>query len=356
MREVAFIKQNKSKWLAFEKAIQGKFYGKPDELADLYIHLVNDLAYARTFYPKSKTTVFLNHLAATAYQRIYKTKREERGRFYRFFTEEVPDLIYQYRRYLYYAFALFFISVSLGVLSAIYDDAFVRLILGDDYVNMTLENIAAGNPVAVYAGGSNWGSFIGITMNNIYVGLRCFLFGIAGGVGTFYIVLKNGIMLGAFQTFFHTEGVFWESVRGIWIHGAMEIFAIVIESMAGLIVGASILFPGTMTRMDSFRKGIRAGMKIFASTLPFTIAAGFLEGFITRYSSAMPHWLSIGIILGTLSVISYYYLIYPLLRQRRKNDQEITATSGFNEWNYIHELNKDSSRSDLVMAYKELVK
>jgi uncharacterized membrane protein SpoIIM required for sporulation len=317
MREVAFIKQNKAKWLSFERAIEGKFTGKPDELADLYIHIVNDLAFARTFYPKSKTTVFLNHLAATAYQRIYKTKREEKGRFYRFFAEEVPELMYLNRRYLLYAFALFFTAVSLGVLSALYDDTFVRLILGDDYVNMTLENIKAGNPVAVYAGGSNWGSFIAITMNNIYVGLRCFLYGVSGGVGTFYIAFQNGIMLGAFQTFFHIEGVFWESVRGIWIHGAMEIFAIVIESMAGLMVGASILFPGTFTRMESFRLGIRSGLKIFASTLPFTIAAGFLEGFVTRYSIDMPHWMSSGIILFTLSVISYYYLICPFSRKRK---------------------------------------
>ncbi|MBK9256147.1 MAG: stage II sporulation protein M [Saprospiraceae bacterium] len=315
MREVAFIKQNKSKWLEFEQAIAGKIKNNPDDIAELYLHLVNDLAYAQTFYPKSKTTIYLNHLASIAYQRIYKTKREDDNRVYRFFSEEVPDIIFEYRRFLFYAFVLFFISVSLGVLSALYDDSFVRLILGDEYVNMTLVNISSGDPVAVYKSGSNWGSFIGITMNNIYVGLRCFLYGISAGVGTFYIMLQNGIMLGAFQTFFYQEQVFWESVRGIWIHGAMEIFAIVIETMAGLIVGAGILFPGTYSRLSSFKKAIRTGMKIFVSTLPFTIAAGFLEGFVTRYSGVMPNWMSVLIILSTLSLISYYYLIYPFRKR-----------------------------------------
>ena len=125
--------------------------------------------------------------------------------------------------------------------------------------------------------------------------------------------MQNGIMLGAFQYMFQQEGVFWESVRGIWIHGAMEIFAIVIEGAAGLLLGASILFPKTFTRIESFKIGVKDGVKILISTFPFTIAAGFLEGFVTRYSNAMPHFLSVGIILITLSIISYYFLIYPTI-------------------------------------------
>ena len=317
MREVAFIKQNKQKWLEFEKAMAGKFSGNPDALADLYIHLVNDLSYSRTHYPKSKTTIYLNHLAATAYQKVYKTKREEQGRIRYFFLQEVPALVYQYRRFMYLSFALFFISVTLGALSALFDDSFVRLILGDQYVNMTIANIRNGNPTAVYESGSNWGGFIAITANNIYVGVRCFLFGITAGIGTFYVMLQNGIMLGAFQTFFHLQGVFWESVRAIWIHGAMEIFAIIIEAMAGFIIGASILFPGSYSRLDSFKKGIRTGTMIFISTLPYTIAAGFLEGFVTRYSPSMPKFLSVFIIMVTLSVISYYYLVYPFVLRKK---------------------------------------
>lgn len=315
MREVAFIKKNKDKWRSFELAILGKVRKNPDELAGLYIHLVNDLSFARTYYPKSKTVIYLNHLAATAYQMIYKTKRSDKNEIINFFTFEVPMIIRNHRKYLIYAFVLFFIFVGLGVLSAIYDDSFVRLILGDAYVDMTLDNIKNGDAVAVYKSGSNWGSFIGITMNNLKVGLYCFILGITGGLGTAYIMLKNGIMIGAFQTFFGLQGVFWESVRGVWIHGAMEIFAIVIEAMAGLILGASILFPGTYSRLDSFKRGMKTGLKIWLSTLPFTIAAGFLEGFVTRYSNVMLNFMSVGIILTTLGIISWYYLIYPFRNQ-----------------------------------------
>lgn len=317
MREVAFIKQNKEKWLNFEEAIFGKTQKNPDELANLYIHLMNDLSYAQTYYPKSKTTVYLNHLASQTYQKIYKTKRTETNRIKHFFKTEVPLLVYDYRRYVLYAFIAFGLLTFIGAVSAHNDESFVRLILGDGYVNMTLENIKEGDPVAVYKSGSNWGSFIGITLNNLQVGALSYFFGIFLGIGTFYILLNNCIMLGSFQYFFYQQGVFWESVRGIWIHGSMEIFAIVIEAAAGFILGASILFPRTFSRMNSFKIGFKNSFKIFISTMPFTFAAGFLEGYITRYSNVMHNFLSVGIILLTLSIISFYYLVYPFIVHKK---------------------------------------
>ncbi len=311
MREVAFIKQNKEKWLSFEQAIFNNDFKDSDELASQYIQIINDLSYAQTYYPKSKVVEYLNHIAAQAFQKIYKTKREGTTRFITFWKTEVPILMHQYRKFVYIAFLVFSLFTAIGVISAANDGEFVRSILGDSYVDMTLENIESGDPVAVYKSGSNWGSFIGITINNLKVGLIAFILGIFGGIGTLWILFKNCVMLGSFQYFFYEKEVFWESVRGIWIHGSMEIFAIVIEAAAGLILGASILFPGTYSRLDSFKKGAKIGIKILISTFPFTFAAGFLEGFVTRYSNVMPNWLSVLIILCTLGFISYYYLIYP---------------------------------------------
>ena len=327
MREVAFIKQNKEKWLSFEQAIFNNDFKDSDELASQYIHLINDLSYAQTYYPKSKVIIYLNQLAAKAFQKIYKTKRDDSNRLVSFWKTEVPLIVHQYRKYIYIAFAIFTLFTAIGAMSAANDGEFVRSILGDEYVNMTIENIENGNPVAVYKSGSNWGSFIGITINNLRVGIISFVLGVFGGIGTVYILFKNCIMLGSFQYFFYEKGVFWESVRGIWIHGSMEIFAIVIEAGAGLILGASILFPGTYSRYKSFKQGAKTGIKILISTFPFTFFAGFLEGFITRYSNIMPNWLSVGIILITLGLISYYYLIYPFKVYQNEKQNLITLNS-----------------------------
>jgi len=288
MREVAFIKQNKEKWLRFENTIKEKNISHPEEISKLYVHLINDLAFAQTYYKKSKLVVYLNHLCILAFQKIYKTRKEDKSKILSFFLLDVPLLVYKNKRYFLYSFITFGLSVAIGLISAIYDDSFIRLILSDGYVNETLVNIKEGNPTAVYNSGSQWGSFIGITFNNLKVGITAFTLGITGGIGTAYALLQNGIMLGAFQYLFVKHNVFFESLKGIWVHGAMEIFTIIIEGGLGFMLGASILFPKTHTRITSFKRGMRNGIKIMIATFPFTITAGFLEGFISRYGNNMP--------------------------------------------------------------------
>lgn len=324
MREVAFIKQNKAKWLEIEQVINGKMKKNPDDLSSLYINLINDLSFSQTYYPKSNTTVYLNFLSAQIFQKIYKTKRIEENRIKHFFLTEVPLTVYQYRRYLYYAFMFFILFVGIGVISSVYDKDFATLILGEGYVNQTLENIKKGDPTAIYGTGSNWATSIMIIVNNLVVGAKLYVYGIFGGLGTLYALMQNSIMLGAFQFFFKTQNVLLESAKGIWLHGAFEIFGMVVEAMAGLVLGASILFPKTLSRLESFKQGFRNSFKIYLSTVPFTILAGIIEGFVTRYAQTMPLVLNGLIIFGTLAFIGFYYFIYPHIVIKKLNQNAVS--------------------------------
>lgn len=316
MREAAFVKQNKEKWMAFEKALTLSTQLDPDELADGYVHLTNDLAYAQTYYAESKTLLYLNSLASQAHQKIYKNKKEGKNRIVEFWKTEFPLFFRQYHKTLGVAFLIFAVATAIGSLSAIKDDTFIRLILGDAYVNKTLNNIAEGDPTAIYKSGSEIGTFLGITINNIRVAFLAFAFGVITSLGTAYILFSNGVMLGAFITFFYTKGVFFEANKQIWLHGTIEISVIIIAGCAGLIMGNSILFPKTFSRRVSFMKGAKDGLKVVVSTIPFFIIAGFIEGFITRYSN-MPNWLAFLIIGGSLALIIYYYIVYPILLNQR---------------------------------------
>lgn len=317
MREVYFIKQNKEKWLGIEQVVQGKIKKNPDDLSSLYINLVNDLSFAQTYYPKSNTTVYLNHLSSQIFQKIYKTKRVEENRLGYFFKTEVPLIVYENRRYLIYSFLFFIFFMLIGVLSAVYDKDFANLILSEGYVNMTIENIKNGNAVGVYQDGSTWGSTIGITFNNIIVGAKLYIYGIFGGLGTLYLLMRNSVMIGTFQYFFYEHGALGDSARGIWLHGAFEIFSMVVEGMCGLILGTSILFPKTLSRFNSFKNGFKNSFKIFLSTVPFTICAGIIEGYVTRHALNMPLSLNLFIIFGSLGIIGFYYFIYPHIVNRR---------------------------------------
>lgn len=325
MREAAFVKQNKEKWIAFEKAISVGSNKNPDDLANGYIQLTNDLAYAQTYYVESKTLLYLNGLASQAHQKIYKNKKESGNRILDFWGTEFPLFFRQYHKTLGIAFLIFMVASVIGSISALNDASFVRLILGDAYVNETLNNIANGDPAAIYKGGSEIGSFLGITINNVRVAFLAFSFGVITSIGTGYILFSNGIMLGAFITFFYTKGVFFEANKQIWLHGTIEISVIIIAGCAGLIMGNSILFPKTYSRRISFMKGAKDGLKVVVSTIPFFIVAGFIEGFITRYTD-MPNWLAFGIIGSSLILISYYYIVYPIILNKKHERQVHTVT------------------------------
>src|SRR5665213_1776462 len=98
MREPLFVKQNSQKWKSFENAATND----PDELADRFIQITDDLAYAKTFYPQSKTTAYLNGLAAKLHQSIYKNKTEKSNRFILYWRYELPLLFKTYQKQLLY--------------------------------------------------------------------------------------------------------------------------------------------------------------------------------------------------------------------------------------------------------------
>ena len=317
MREITFLKEQSDKWQDFEKLLNEK-NANPQKLAGLFIEVTDDLSYARTHYPSSKTTQYLNGLAARVHQEIYKNKKEKRSRFISFWKTEVPLIMYKYRKQLWLSFFLFAIFTLLGFVSEIYDENFARLILGDNYVDATIERIKKGNPLGIYGEDNQAEMFLAITTNNIFVSFRVFALGLLFSFGTAYQLFKNGIMLGAFQGFFLKYHVFTKSLLVVWIHGTFEISAIIIAGSAGFVLGNSLLYPGTYKRIDSLKIGARNSLKIIIGIVPVFIAAGFLESFITRYTN-MPLWLSLFIILGSLAFIIAYFVIYPAYLTKKIN-------------------------------------
>lgn len=310
MKEALFIKINRKEWVAIENSLKQDQAIMPGKLTEYYIRLTDDLSFVKSNFPNSNTHVYLNELASKVYQLIYKNKRETSNRFVRFWKTEFPEVMYQSRKELLYSFLIFGISVAIGVFSSAMDEDFVRLILGDGYVNMTLDNIEKDDPMAVYKKAHQMDMFFGITFNNIRVSFYVFAMGLLFSVGSGFMLMQNGIMLGAFQYFFHTKGLLLTSALTIWVHGALEISSIVIAGAGGLVIGNSFMFPGTYKRSESFRHGAKKGLKIVVGLIPLFIAAGFLESFVTRLTD-IPDLVKVLIIFSTFGGVVYYCVIYP---------------------------------------------
>jgi uncharacterized membrane protein SpoIIM required for sporulation len=306
MRETQFLKQNKDRWQYYENAPTND----PDDLAERFIQLTDDLAYARTFYPKSRTVQYLNSLASHFHLAIYRNRKEKRNRFRFFWATELPLILYRYRRDILYSFLFFTVFFLIGWLSAAKDDHFIRQILGDGYVNMTNENIEKGDPFGVYKQHEPLLMFLQIAMNNITVSFFMYVMGIFAGAWTVYLLLRNGLMLGSFMYYFFSKGLGTKAVLVIFLHGTIEISSIIIAGACGLILGKSWMFPGTYRRSESLIRGARDSVKISLCLVAFLLVAAFFESFVTRHTG-MPVWLSGAILVGSLCLMVWYFVVYP---------------------------------------------
>jgi Uncharacterized membrane protein len=317
MREAAFIKENRNKWQQIDS--QTKENNIPAEtLADNFIELTDDLSYARTFYPKSQTVRYLNQLAGRYFINIYQYKKREKGRFARFWKEELPLIMYKYRKYMLYSFLAMFAGVLLGVFSLQQESSFAVTILGSGYVNMTLENIEKGDPMAVYKDDAKESMFFGIATNNIRVAFLAFILGIIFSVGTVWVLFSNGVMLGVFQYFFYTKGLLATSASAIWLHGTLEISAIVIAGGAGMILGNSLLFPGSYKRAYTLKRAAIDAVKVIIGLIPVFIVAAFIESYLTRLTE-MPVYFNLAIIGLSGIFIIWYFFYYPYLVNKKTN-------------------------------------
>lgn len=329
MREAMFIKKNADKWAGYQ---QEKPAG-PDETAERFITLIDDLSYAKTYYPRSKVTRWINSIAAGIYQDIYQNKKEKYSRIPAFWKYELPLIFKKYHGIFLFTTVIFILFVTIGVLSSATNPDFVKGVLGNNYVAMTEDNIARGDPFAVYKDDNQFSMFIRIAFNNIRVAFFTFIGGFTLGLVTLNLLWSNGIMLGCFQYLFFANGLGLSSVLVIWIHGTLEIASIIIAGAAGFILANGILFPGTYPRMESFKRGAKDAAKVLICLIPFFIAASFLESYVTHLmsrtydkelNSSLPVWAAVAILSGSLTFLAWYFIFWPLRLQKKgvlvKND------------------------------------
>jgi len=318
MREGQFIKQNLERWESYKSPADD-----PDEVAQRFTCLVDDLSYGKTFYPGSNTNKYINALAANIYLSIYQNKKESGKRIIRFLKTELPLTIHKHHRQLLFTFIFFLAFVMLGAFSAHVQPSFIRAVLGDAYVDLTEHNIATGNPFGIYKDAAPFGMFLHIAFNNILVTFMVYALGLTAGAGTIYYLFTNGLMVGVFEAMFFQHHLGFQSLMVIMIHGTLELSALVIGGNAGLILGGSMLFPKTYTRMQSFMTGARESIKIIVSLVPVFLVAAFFESYVTRHTE-MPIWLSFLILGSSASFIIWFFIIYPIkVSKRQLNEHSI---------------------------------
>jgi uncharacterized membrane protein SpoIIM required for sporulation len=321
MRESKFIDQNAEKWKEYEQNLDAGNLG-PDKMEKAFIELNDDLAYARTFYKNRSVRVFLNNLLTPVYDRVYEHRSGGWSKFAAFFTQTAPRISFSARKFMLIALVTVVLGFAIGFFGTRHNVDFARTVLGDGYVNMTEDNIQKGDPLGVYKSDSPAQMFFRIATNNLQVAFYFFLFGALFCVGTLYLLLINGIVLGVFTYLFTSRGLTTEYLLTVYQHGTLEILTMVVEGAAGIMLGSGILFPGTLTRMQSIQNAARKSIVLFMVCIPIIMVAAFIESYLTRFTEIPAGLRSMVIVLSLLFIV-YYFVLMPWLKFRNNRDFDL---------------------------------
>lgn len=321
LKESAFIEQNKEKWREYEALVKNKTKKSDLKLSDAFEGITDDLVYARTHFKHRSVRVYLNSLARSLFTLLYRKRRDRLSDLLVFVTDRFPLAMWSARYELLFSLLLFLFSFLIGWFSSHRDPNFDALILGENYVRMTEANINAGDPLAVYHTKRPDQMFLSIFLNNLWVDFLTLSTGLLYGVGTFFILLRNGIMVGSFQHFFVHRGYTTESLGIIWMHGTLEIATIILSGAAGFALARALLFSGHRKRRDALRMHAVKAIFLIMGIIPMTFVAAWIEAYLTGAGlSSMLRWILIGI---SFCALMGYFIVYALARGRQLRHEHL---------------------------------
>lgn len=319
MKESRFIEQNNQKWDELEMGFFSEDQD-PKKKSRLFIQVLDDLSYARTFYRNRSVREYLNGIAQLLFNDLNLNERFSWKAFFGFFTETFPKAMFATRRSMLVSAVIFTLAFIVGALTAAQDPEFAKEILSAEYVNKTEDNIAKGDPMAIYKDSGELEMFLSIAFNNIKVVVITFLLGVLSSIGTLLIMISNGVMVGVFQYFFIERDLFWTSFLTIWTHGTIEIACIIVAGGAGMQLGKGLLFPGTYSRVEAFKMSAKTALIVIAGTFPLVVIAAFIESFQTRHTE-IDDTIKFGFILFCLAFVIFYFIWYPRYKSKNQGDE-----------------------------------
>lgn len=281
------------------KSVSSLSPGQLQELALLYRQTASDLATVREDPTNGTLARYLNQLLGRAHNLIYMGRKVKRQGVWTFYKEGFPAIFRATFSDTLVAFVIFLAAGVGSFLVGMGDPAFTRHLLGPRMIEtiekhqMWTHSIVTIKPLASST----------ILTNNLSVSFATFALGITGGVGTVYMMLVNGMLIGVISAACWREGLSLQLWSFVAAHGILELPAIFIAGGAGLGIARGLLFPETLPRRESLVQSGARSVRLVLGTIPMLLVAGFVEGFVspTDLNPAIKFLLSGA--LGTLLVL-----------------------------------------------------
>ena len=292
MHQEAFVGKYRPLWDELEAALDDmersrlrrrERHPATARLPQLYRQTCNHYALARRRRYSPTLVEQLHRLVLRGHQQLYTGHGGWLWQLLAFVIADFPRTLRENLRYFLLALALFALpAIVVGGLCSV-DEYFVYSVLDETTVAEMEEMYDPANSKVGRSSGrsaeTDFTMFGYYIYNNISIGFRAFALGILAGVGTVFILIFNGVVIGGVAGHLTRIGygeTFWPFVSG---HGALELTAIVISGAAGLMIGHALLAPGQYRRLDALKLRGRIALKLVMGAALMLLGAAFIEAF-----------------------------------------------------------------------------
>ena len=254
------------------------------ELGLLYRQTASDLATVREDVTSNQLAFYLNQLLGRAHNLIYMGHKQKISGLVRFYTQTYPQVFRETFRQTLLAFLIFAVTGVASWAVTIHDPAFAHRLLGPQMMDiiekreMWTQPIVTIKPLAASS----------IMTNNLSVSFTTFALGITAGIGTIWMMVVNGMLIGVIGAATWQAGMALQLWSFVAPHGVLELPAIFIAGGAGLEIARGMLFPGLLPRRESLARAGGRAARLVLGIVPMLIVAGIIEGFVSPSGIAKP--------------------------------------------------------------------
>ncbi len=250
-------------------------------MGNLYYEVLSDLGTYQARGADPRVRRYLNSLLARAYSRIYRKRTLRFLDSVKFFIFDIPILLRKRVHFIMTAFVIFLFSTLIGFSCVNQKSKLINLIVPEAMRSRIEEDLRQGQIGAKFPANLKVLISTQILTNNIGVSFKAFAMGLLMGLGTIYILVLNGLMLGGLASIYHGMGYPLEFWSLILPHGGIELLAVFIASGAGLILGYALINPGVYRRGEWLAHEGTEAVKILLGTIPILLLAALVEGYVT---------------------------------------------------------------------------
>ena len=286
------------------------------ELGLLYRQTASDLATVREDATSRQLSAYLNQLLGRSHNLIYMGHKPKVSALVQFYGETYPGIFRETLPQTLIALAIFAITGVAAWIITIHDPGFAHRLLGPEMMatierrEMWTHSVVAVKPLASSA----------IMTNNLAVAFTTFAMGITAGLGTIWMMITNGLLMGVIGAATWRAGMALQLWSFVAPHGVLELPAIFIAGGAGLEIARGLLFPGLLPRRQSLARAGGRATRLLLGTIPMLFVAGIIEGFFSPTNVAVSMKFALASVLF-VALLSYLFLF------RRATRSALTANS-----------------------------